>query len=218
MTVRTFGVGAVLVAGIVLFYLDRRATRSQLAALWTSQSARAERVEQRPQVVWMSPPAGHPEAQAALAPVAPAQPTLVDGNTAGKPQSAPRSMIEQFAAAHDALEAAFGAESRDGAWAMNAQRTAETALSAALPPRSAIRSVDCRATLCRVESTHASYAQAKTFVNQLTTRDSRPWNGGFYTGPVAQDASGAVTFVTYLGREGVAMPGIPDRPEGEPPP
>lgn len=217
MRVRTFGVGAVLVAGIVLFYLDRRATRSQLAALWTSQSARAERVEQRPQVVWMSPPAGHPaEAQAAAPPVAPERPT--PDTALGKSASAPRSMIEQFAPAHDALEAAFGAESRDGAWAMNAQRTAETALSAALPPRSAIRAVDCRATLCRVESSHASFAQAKTFVNQLTTRDSRPWNGGFYTGPIAEDASGAVTFVTYLGREGVAMPAIPDRPEGEPAP
>lgn len=214
MSSRTLGVVVALAAGIVLFYLDRRATRAELAALWTHQAARAEPAEPRPAVPWSSPQVP----RAADVPPSPGAPVVERAAPAAIERSSPSkapTMIEQFAPVHDALEVAFGAEAHDGAWAMNAQRTAENALTATLPPQSAIRSVDCRTTLCRIESTHGSYEFARTFVNQLVGQEGRPWNGGFYTGPVAQDPSGAVTFVTYLSREGAAMPAISERASDE---
>jgi len=122
----------------------------------------------------------------------------------------PQTRIEEFAAVYEVLDNAFGAQAHDGAWAMNAQRISETVLTAMLPARSTLRSVDCRATMCRIESLHENYANANAFVNKLTYPQARPWNGAFYTGPISEEASGAVTFVTYLSREGSAMPAIPD--------
>jgi glycine/D-amino acid oxidase-like deaminating enzyme len=121
------------------------------------------------------------------------------------------TLIEQFAPLHDALESAFVLESHDGAWSMEAQRKAEASLSAILPPRAAVKSIDCRSTLCRIETTHDGYPDAKMFVSRLAAPERRPWNGAFYTGPIAREpGTGTVTFITYLGREGATMPAIPD--------
>lgn len=199
---------------VAVLYLDRRATRAELAAL---RPAKAERAAKQKPVVWPSPLLGRGSDEALTArPAAPSaepsSPATADA-TQHKPAETP---IDQFAPIHDALEAAFASEARDGAWAMEARRTVDATLSAELPAKSAIKSIDCRSTLCRIESTHDGYTYAKAFVNQLVLPERRPWNGAFYTGPVARDPqSGAVTFVTYLAREGAAMPTIPDHASEE---
>jgi len=140
--------------------------------------------------------------------------TADGGRAAGAPRAGqPRpseTPIAQFAHVRDTLERAFAAEPGDGAWAMVARRSVETRF-ADLPAASRLRSIDCRSTLCRVETLHDGYSDARVFTQRLASLDQRAWSGGLFTGPIAQDPqSGAVTFVTYLVRDGVALPVIPD--------
>jgi hypothetical protein len=204
---RTFWIGTALLAWITVLYFDHCTIRTKAVA-GRSQVPDRGSSEPRPAVVSWQPPAPPPVVVVQNRPaVERATPIATAGARSGKPET----MLEQFAPVHDALERAFDAESHDAAWAMSAQRLAETAMLAMLPPRSAISSVVCRATLCRIESTHAGETYVKAFVNELGDPAHRPWNGAFYAGPVSQEArSGVVTVVTYLAREGATMPAIPD--------
>jgi hypothetical protein len=209
MKARMFVIGTALAAAVL--YLDRRATRAELAELRAAvPKTRAEQASAR-EVVWQSPP---PRVMV-RAPVAePADPPAESSRSAPHEPAPPKrgeTLIEQFAPIHDTLEAAFASEARDGAWAMQASQTANAVLAARLPPRSSLRPADCRSTLCRIESTHDGYASARVFVSRLIGPEGRPWNGAFYAGPVSQEpGNGTVTLVTYLAREGTEMPAIPD--------
>ena len=215
MKAKMLVIGTALAAAVL--YFDRRATRAELAELRAAvPKARAEQASTR-EAVWQPPPPREmvraPAAERADAPAA-------SPRSAQRDPTPPKheTPIEQFAPVHDALEAAFASEAHDGAWAMQAGRIADASLAAGLPPRSTLRPADCRSTLCRIESTHDGYASAKAFVRRLIGPEGRPWNGAFYAGPVSQDpATGTVTIVLYLAREGAEMPAIPDsRDEGPP--
>lgn len=213
MKARTLVIGTGIPIVVAVFYLDQRATRAELAELRAAlPKATAERAMKAPEVVWLSRPSEQvpvavPMAKQLDPPEVASMPVTTD-LTKQKPAGTP---IEQFVPVHDTLEAAFVSEVRDSAWATDARRAAESKLSAELPPKSILKSIDCRSSLCRVESTHDGYAYAKTFVNRLATPEGRPWNGAFYAGPVSQDPQGgAVTFITYLAREGTEMPTVAD--------
>jgi hypothetical protein len=213
MTARTFIVGSGVVIVLVVLYFDQRGTRAELTALRASLpkvgSERAEHTRaEHPEVMWRRPAAAEPSTNSR------------DGLAAGSEPSLPRvaqpkaqtTPIEDFALLHDTLEEKFGSQASDGAWATEARRSLESKL-ADLPVASRLRSIECRSTLCRMETIHDRYSDARDFTNRfgLGPSDQRPWNGGFFTGPISEDArTGTVTFVTYLVREGKEMPTIPD--------
>lgn len=216
------GVGVSLVAA--LLFLDRRATHHEVDQLrdavkkaetvaartpvstsarsWASASAVSTRPEldDRPVRVDGTPPASGPKAGAA----APSTRT-----ERGRPGPA-ASRTESFAAIHDTMEAAFVGETMDTSWARGAHKTAESSLSRHLPDGSRITSIECRSTMCRVESTHSHGRAADRFVNDaLGEPDRTPWNGSFATGAIAEaEANGSVTMVTYLMREGNELPEV----------
>jgi hypothetical protein len=214
MRARMFVIATAL-AGAVL-YLDRCATRAELAELRAAvPRLRAE--PPRTEVVWRSPPG---QAMARAPATEPASPPVEAARSAPHEPAPPKraeTPIEQFAPVHDALEAVFVSESRDGAWGMQASRTADNALAGGLAPGSTVRPAECRSTLCRIESTHDGYASARRFVGRLAAPEGRPWNGAFYAGPISQESgTGAVTVIMYLAREGAEMPTIPDRGGDDP--
>jgi len=204
-----FVIGTALAAAVLSF--DRCATRAELAELRAAvPKARAEQASAR-EVVWQAPsPRVMVQARVAeRTDPAPESSRSIPHEPA--PPKRGETLIEQFAPIHDTLEAAFSSEARDGAWAMQASRTADAALAAALPPRASLRPADCRSTMCRIESTHDGYASVRAFVSRLAGPEGRPWNGAFYAGPVSQaPGNGTITIVTYLAREGTEMPAIPD--------
>jgi hypothetical protein len=214
MTAKTFIVGGGVAIALVVLYLDQRAVRAELTALRAEPpkvgSERAEHGRaERPDVVWRRQPA----------PSEPSAPSSRDERVASSELTAPKvaqpkpleTPIEQFALVHDTLEQTFGSQANDGGWAIEARRSVETKL-ADLPVASRLRSIECRSTLCRVETIHDRYADARDFTGRFASLDQRPWAGGFYTGPISEDPqNGAVTFVTYLVREGMELPAIPDR-------
>jgi len=211
-------IGTVITVVVVVVYFDRRAVHAELAELRHDAASNAERqVMEPPLVRVVSSPA---PVRAAAEPLAAKPEPLATPARAEAREAAPHkpeTPIEQFALVHDTLETAFASQAHDGVWAMEARRRMDATLLARLPVKSAVTSIDCRSTLCRIETTHDGYAYAREFVGQLLTPERQPWNGAFYTGPIAQDSrSGAVTFVTYLAREGVELPAIPDSSGDEP--
>jgi hypothetical protein len=212
MTGKTFIVSGGAAIALAALYLDQRGIRAEQTALRAelpkagSERGEHRRVE-RAEVVWRRAPASsEPSATSSRDGAASSEPP----QPVAQPKS-PETPIEEFALVHDTLEQSFGSQANDGAWAMEARRSLETKL-ADLPAASRLRSIACRSTLCRVETIHDRYSDARDFTSRFASLDQRPWAGGFYTGPISEDSqNGAVTFVTYLVREGVELPPIPDR-------
>jgi hypothetical protein len=109
----------------------------------------------------------------------------------------------------ESLEGAFVADSSSSDWGSAVQREARASLEAKLPSGSAIRSFDCRATLCRIETSHESVRTYNSFVHDaFVSRKPAPWSAPSYqvvlNDPDADD--GRVTAVTFLARPGHEIP------------
>jgi hypothetical protein len=158
---------------------------------------------------------------AAVAPAAPAaQPAMTAVPERGAPTlrvqkpPSPRSRstaAEEFEATRNALDAVFAAEPEDPAWARAARLTASRALSAALPSSSRIESLECKESLCRIESSHASFDASQEFVRDgFLSLEQRPWDGDFVTGLAEEPRGGRVRTVTFLMRPGKTLPDLDD--------
>ncbi|MBX3193456.1 MAG: hypothetical protein KF819_41120 [Labilithrix sp.] len=110
----------------------------------------------------------------------------------------------------DLFAAAFVAEPRDGAWAPEARRLVDSRFRALMPIGSSVRTVECRSTMCRVETEHSSLSEYNTFSRAaFADPKTRVWDGEVFTTAV-QDAiplNGTIQIVTFLAREG-AFPAV----------
>ena len=107
------------------------------------------------------------------------------------------------------LDKRFDAERSDPGWSQTATREATRALSSTLPPGTTLQRVECRTDLCRVESNHTNMDAFQAYTKAcLLSRQRQIWNGGFSAMVRSESASG-VTAVTYIAREGQAVP-VPD--------
>lgn len=117
---------------------------------------------------------------------------------------------EEEAKAHrlefqDSLEAAFATESYDAGWAHGAEDQAEELVRASLPAGSAVRAVDCRQTLCRVELDHQDVQSHREFVGHF---DERTQWGGPSAILFDETVPGKVATIAYLGRKDVPFPSV----------
>jgi hypothetical protein len=111
--------------------------------------------------------------------------------------------------ARDRFEAYFAAEVVDTGWSRGAADTLTSGIQAVLPAGSNLLRLECRGTLCRVETSHLDVDGFRTFSQHaFLDRETRVGSSGFFAsllGDPAQD--GPVTAVAYLAREGKALPG-----------
>ncbi|WP_163992868.1 hypothetical protein [Pyxidicoccus caerfyrddinensis] len=121
------------------------------------------------------------------------------------PVSAPRPVPVEVVS--ERIEERFGTEPPDTAWARDAEHTAEGGVRAALPDHSLLRSVECRASMCRIETEHGDPERSQTFVRTaFMTPGRQVWNGGFLSMRSEDSADGKVVMVTYLARQGMELP------------
>jgi len=121
--------------------------------------------------------------------------------------AAPATAPPSSAQVRDRLDEVFHAESIDAAWSHTAVRTLEAKLAPLLPARSTVRSVDCRGSLCRIETSHAGVDEYRDFVQHAFLGRTELWNAGFFTNVVADPVPGQpVITVAYLAREGQSLP------------
>lgn len=111
----------------------------------------------------------------------------------------------------ESLDRQFEAEPVDRSWAPLASQEARRALQTEVDGSTSVNHVDCRSTWCRIETVHHDVEAFKAFANKsLLSRERQLWNGGV-SATIRDDSDGSVTAVTFITREGHAMP----LPEGE---
>jgi hypothetical protein len=108
----------------------------------------------------------------------------------------------------DCYEAAFTSETADRAWATSAGRLAEDKLRVSLPAGSTMRSIDCRASMCRVETSHVDRAHFAEFVqSSFVDPTSAVWNAPTFSTVIDSPSNGApLVVVSYVAREGTELP------------
>jgi hypothetical protein len=105
----------------------------------------------------------------------------------------------------DAYAVEFTTEAEDAEWATKARRTATERLKADLPPSSELRAVDCRTSMCRIETSHVDRQSFHEFARKAFGDPSTGvWNGGSFSGIVSggDESGGPLIVVSYLAREG----------------
>jgi len=123
------------------------------------------------------------------------------------PAATPAAAAAPAVEPHVFFDGVFAAQRASNDWADSAQRLATTRLTAALPPASALRAVECRESLCRIETEHADRDHYQQFF-QHAFMDSatQAWNGAVTTVELETAGDGSIHAVSYLMREGVALP------------
>jgi hypothetical protein len=105
----------------------------------------------------------------------------------------------------DAVDVSFYAEDSDPAWSRGAEKLTISALTSALPSASKIGAVECRTTLCRMESVHRDLDAYGAYVEAaFASRDRELWNGGFATF-ITERTGAEVRVVSFFAREGHAV-------------
>jgi hypothetical protein len=106
----------------------------------------------------------------------------------------------------DHLDGVFDHEKEDRTW--TASTTARAKISALLPATSELRSIECRTSMCRIETAHHDPESYQRFVRTaFMDPETRLWNGGAFSKVLpGQDGQGTVITVAYLAREGQGLP------------
>jgi len=107
------------------------------------------------------------------------------------------------------FDAVFGAEAVDASWSGRAADALAKSVQALLPAGSTLRRVECRGTLCRIETLHADVDGFRTYAQDaFVHRETRVGASGFFASLVGEPAPGEpVVGVVYLAREGKQLPG-----------
>jgi hypothetical protein len=149
-------------------------------------------------------PAAAAEATKNQAPPAPVAETTAPERTS--PEEEAEAAKNATAAVLAQLDRSFTSERADSRWAGAATNDAVRAISGSLPDGSMLSEVNCRATLCRIATTHDSM-EAFVAYNEAAfgKPEHMPWNGGVYSA-VREQSAGGIVAVTFLAKDGLGLP------------
>jgi hypothetical protein len=204
------GIMIVVILGAAVLALtihERRTQEASIAGLRKEIAALADTREAAPRFIPV--PVFHPGSRTPdETPPAPRD-EAPQANVPATANPAPAKTPEvEMAETHAGYERLFTNQRIDSAWTERAKRLVDERLPALLPEGSTVRSIECRADLCRLETAHADRATYWKFLKAafLTPRKTF-WNGSAYSVPLNDDPSGGA-MVTYLAREGAALPAL----------
>jgi hypothetical protein len=155
------------------------------------------------------------------------RPDLAIAIERGKPGPAEAEVSEHRAASgtpptgeemRDQLQASFAVDA-PVAPGQDRRPDLEKRVRAVIPAGSSVRSLECRSSLCRIETMHPSVEEFRDFVQRgYLTLDfaTRVSNGPVFATLLAPPAAGQpVVGVAFLGRDGAVLPGFtPPAPGG----
>jgi hypothetical protein len=117
-----------------------------------------------------------------------------------------RALPVESAVLRERMDQRFADERTDPSWAVDARQRAQSRLAAVLPATSEVRSIECRATMCRIESVHADLGEYQQFVREgFVNADTQVWNGGFLALRKEPSVDGKLATVVYVARDGEAI-------------
>lgn len=118
---------------------------------------------------------------------------------------APQLSMEEM---QTGLDRMFYAAPRDRSWGAEAEGTLGNALHRTISGGSQVESINCNGSLCRIETTHASTGDYHKFVEgSLNGPEAGLWNGAAFSS-VVHDERGELTVVSFVAREGTALPEV----------
>jgi hypothetical protein len=144
----------------------------------------------------------------AAAPVAVVPQGSPERDTRKPVPASPSTEVFDAQAMADHLEAAFFHESVDREWADSSRRSLQEKALSLLPEGSSIRSLECQATLCRMELVHENNESYRQF-QRRHFQEGPLWKGASVTRMEKGSREGEVLTVAYFAREGHALP-LPD--------
>ncbi|NBD07690.1 hypothetical protein [Corallococcus silvisoli] len=166
---------------------ERRAAAEAAMRLWAANAARP------------SATAGARPPQGGAPPTAEAPATEAGDEVPPPPPLRPPP--PSFEQSRTRVLSAFAEEPVDGDWSARAARTLDDAFREHLPATSRVKSLECRATLCRVELVHRAAADHGAFLMS----GLRTWRGSVFIAREAQEGDDYV--VTLLAsKEGTNPP------------
>lgn len=208
-----YGIAACLVAGgLVVFLFERHqaAVLSGMQAQIGALQARAPQAADAPdnhdllaamRLAQMSIPPAAPGASEAR------QDTPPPVGSA-PPQRRPALTVSRV---RDFYETTWAAEPTDSKWADSATKLARDRVASVLPTGSTVDSIDCKDSMCRIETSHATRAQYQAFVDgALRDPHTHIWNGGYMFALESDDSArgGDIKVVSFLARDGAELPPI----------
>jgi hypothetical protein len=113
------------------------------------------------------------------------------------------------------LSAGFQSEVVDTTWAPAAARTIQGDFSRALSANSSIESVECRQSLCRIQTVHSDVDTYRTFAYGALTSAANEWSGARYMHLQETLPDGRVRSVAYAAREGADLMAFVDAEQNE---
>jgi hypothetical protein len=196
------GFAALVVFATTLFLWQKRANDSAIAEL----RRKVSQVEREPPA-----PIDRPAAPLIAYLSAPSErPSAVEPASTVKQAPAPTASAPQRAVTseevRDHYEISFIGENVDAAWSQKARGLASERLKVTLPDSSAVRSIDCRTSMCRIETSHADLDHYRQFVQKsFMEPESSIWNAATYSS-IIDDSSGNLVVVSYVSRDGQPLP------------
>jgi hypothetical protein len=128
---------------------------------------------------------------------------LSEANLVGPSQSEVGASRElEWQEVQDSAEAQFIGEPYDRAWSVETASMLRSSVSSRLPHDSRVQSLECRESLCRLETSHRGADQYGEFQRETLGARDFGWQGSMFFSPVKTESSGRVTAVTYLIRPG----------------
>lgn len=114
----------------------------------------------------------------------------------------------EAAEVRDHLEVTFTQQRADGQ-SDDARRTAEARLTAVLPATAKLQSLECRTSMCRIETVHQSAESYQQFVKgAFLDPKTKIWNAGFFSTQLIDPVDGKLVIISYLARDGEELPPI----------
>lgn len=133
-------------------------------------------------------------------PIAPRQPPALE--TADRAPTEPEDVPV-------ALESAFLEEGADPIWSREAERTVQEKLKRAIPKAADVRSIECRSSMCRIETFHQNAEDYERFLHDaFKDPETQIWNGNAFSTSSRVDERGGRVIVSYLAREGEVLPSL----------
>jgi hypothetical protein len=106
----------------------------------------------------------------------------------------------------DQMQTAF-AHGAVGGLASKLRTLAQAELPGRLPASSSIQAIECRGSLCRIQSSHRDQAAYGEFLERaFQAQGTRIWNGAYLAVVVGENADTSLSTVTYVAAEDTNMP------------
>jgi hypothetical protein len=104
------------------------------------------------------------------------------------------------------METTFTSQRIDASWARDSVRSLRAALESNASSGSGVRDIECRESLCRVETWHSEPVEFLKFGEAHFHGPDAAWSGPVFAAQQNIDRDGKIMAVAYLAREGTDLP------------